>query len=80
MSRAINALASDGFVSKDADGWVLTEMGVEEALRLRERRAEVLPRVWTPSLPLSTRCRRLKEKRRLQSLIGQKATLTPEAK
>ena len=40
VSRAINALASGGFVSKDGEGWALTEVGQEEARELQERRSE----------------------------------------
>ncbi len=44
VSRAINSLASGGFVSKDGEGWTLTEAGEEEAHRLWERRSDQLER------------------------------------
>lgn len=40
VSRAINALAAGGFVSKIEGEWLLTEAGEEEARRLREQRSE----------------------------------------
>lgn len=44
VSRAINSLASGGFVSKESGGWTLTETGEEEARQLRERRSDQLER------------------------------------
>lgn len=44
VSRAINSLASGSFVSKDSEGWTLTEAGEEEARRLWERRSDQLER------------------------------------
>lgn len=40
VSRAINVLASGGFVSKGGRGWFLTEPGVAEALRLQKLRSD----------------------------------------
>ncbi len=40
VSRAINVLASGGYVSKSGRGWFLTEPGVTEALRLQQLRSD----------------------------------------
>ncbi len=40
VSRAMHALASGGFVSRDGEGWTLTKVGEEEARLIREQRSE----------------------------------------
>lgn len=44
VSRAINSLASGGFVSREGEGWTLTETGKEEARQLWDRRSDQLER------------------------------------